>query len=418
MSRVEIRPIQLPRDTVRFVKTWWPIYEGDPHWVPPLIFERKAFFDPKKNPYHKYADIQCFIAYRDGRPVGTISAHVDRPYQEMEPGVGFFGFFEFIDDPEVAGSLMEAACDWLREKGMKEARGPLNFNTNQEFGCLVDGFDTDPCIANPHNREYYPGVYDTIGMVKSTDWYAYWMDNGAVPPRIAAIADRFMSRHPEITVRRADMRRYSKELEITHEIYEDAWAENWGHTHMSREEFEFVANGVKQLIDPNLFWFAFVDDEPAAMALTLPDYNQVVKKMNGRLLPFGWWHFLTGRKRIDQIRVWILGVKLKFQHLPLGAPLYAKTWEEGSKLPIRGAEASLVLEDNHRMRGALEKLGGRIYKTYRIYSRRLVDEATAEVPLDEIEDADTEAVEVVARELPESESGPSTGAEEDPGKTE
>jgi len=163
-----------------------------------------------------------------------------------------------------------------------------------------------------------------------------------------------------------------------------------------------VANGVKQIIDPNLFWFAFVDHEPAAMALTLPDYNQVVKKMNGRLLPFGWWHFLTGRKRIDQLRVWILGVKLKFQHLPLGAPLYAKTWEEASQLPIRGGEASLVLESNHRMRGALEKLGGRIYKTYRIYSRGLGDEATAEIPGDEIEDADTESVEVVPRELPET----------------
>lgn len=374
MARVEIRPIRLPEDATKFVKAWWPIYEGDPHWVPPLIFERKQFFDPKKNPYHQYADIQCFMAFRDGDPVGTISAQVDHPYQEIEPGVGFFGFFEFVDDEDIAACLMNAACDWLRDKGMTEARGPFNFNTNHEFGCLIDGFDTDPAIANPHNRAYYQRVYEAIGMVKSKDWFAYWMDNGPIPPRIARIAERFIDRHPEITYRKGDMKNYEHELEVVHEIYEDAWSDNWGHTKMSREEFEFLAKGVKPLIDPDLFWFAEVDGDPAAMALSLPDYNQVVKKMNGRLFPFGWWHWLTGRSKIDQIRVWVLGVKQEYQHLALGAPLYYFTWQEGMKMDITGAEASLVYEDNHRMRGALQKLGAREYKTYRIWSRKLVDE--------------------------------------------
>ena len=397
MPRVEIRPIRLPEDTTKFVKAWWPIYEDDPHWVPPLIFERKQFFDPSKNPYHQHADIQCFMAFRDGEPVGTISAQVDHPYQEIEPGVGFFGFFEFVDDVDIAACLMNAACDWLREQGMTEARGPFNFNTNHEFGCLIDGFDTDPAIANPHNRDYYQRVYEAIGMVKSKDWYAYWMDKGPVPPRIARIAERFIDRHPEITYRKGDMKNYEQELEVIHEIYEDAWSDNWGHTQFSREEFEFVANGVKPLIDPNLFWIAEVEGEPAAMALTLPDYNQVVMNLNGRLFPFGWWHWLTGRSKIDQIRVWVLGVKRKFQHLALGAPLYYFTWQEGMKMDITGAEASLVYEDNHRMRGALEKLGGRVYKTYRIWSRRLVDEPVTEgVPEDP---ADAETVSMAAPEV-------------------
>jgi len=401
MSRVEIRPIQLPRDTVAFVKAWWPIYADDPLWVPPLIFERKDFFNPKKNPYHQHADIQCFMAWKDGKPVGTISAQVDHAYQEIEAGIGFFGFFEFIDDEEVAQGLMDAACAWLREQGMEEARGPFNFNTNHEFGCLIDGFDTPPAIANPHNREYYPRIYEAIGMDKSKDWYAYWLDNeGGVPDRIRRISDRFEQRHPEVTIRKLSKKDFPAEKDRVHEIYDDAWSDNWGHSHMSPAEFEFMANGVKQLLDPDLAYIAFVGDEPAAVAITLPDYNQVVTKMNGRLFPFGWWHFLFGRSAITQIRVWILGVKLKYQHLPLGAPLYVRTWDEGSKRNITGAEASLILEDNHRMRGALEKLGARVYKTYRIWSRGLL---TAEELGDDYEedasDAPTELLHVIPPDL-------------------
>ena len=373
---VEIRPIELPRDAARFVKSWWPIYDDDAMWVPPLIFERKEFLHPKKNPYFKHADVQLFMAHRDGEPVGTISAQVDRGYQKIEEGVGFFGFFEFIDDTEVARALLEAACNWLRQRGMKQVQGPFNFNTNHEFGLLVDGFDTMPCIANPHNRNYYARIYEELGLTKTVDWYAYWMDKGPLPERIGRISERFMSRHPEITLRRVDMKNFDKETAIFHEIYNDAWEDNWGHVHLSDEEFYALANGFKQIANPDLMWFAYVGDDPAALAVTLPDYNQVAKKMNGRLLPTGWFHFLRAKSTIKQLRVFILGVKKKYQKMPLGAPLYVKTWEEGLKLDITGAEASLILETNHRMRGALVKLGARIYKTYRIYGQSLTDEAT------------------------------------------
>ena len=373
MSRIEIRPIQLPGDVAKMCKAWWPIYADDPHWVPPLVFERKDFLNPAKNPYFKHADVQMFMAFSDGNPVGSISAQVDHELQKTEPGVGMFGFFEFIDDKEVSKGLIDAATGWLREKGMKVARGPFSFNTNHEFGLLVDGFDTDPMIANPHNRSYYQAHYEAAGLFKVMDWYAYWMDKGEVPPKIEKIADWFMKRNPEIRIRKLDIKNFDVEAALFREIYNDAWEDNWSHVYMTEEEFYFAAKGLKQIIDPDLCYFVYMGDELAGASITLPDYNQIVKKMNGGLFPFGWWHFLTGRSKIDALRVWVLGIKKKFQKLPLGAPLYLQTWKDGKKRDIRGAEASLILETNVRMRGALEKLTAEIYKTYRTYEIDLVE---------------------------------------------
>lgn len=368
MSAVVVRPIQLPKEAARFVKTWWPIYEGDPQWVPPLIFERKEFFDPKKNPYFKVARVQCFLAERDGTAVGTIAATVDDKLQETDPGVGMFGFFEFVDDLEVARALFEAATKWLREQGMTSARGPFNFNSNHEFGLLVDGFDTPPCVANPHNRDYYQAIYEQLGLVKVMDWYAYWLVNdGPVQPTIAKVAKRMQDRHPEVVVKQADMKTWDKDVEDFWELYNDAWEHNWGHIEFTKDEFLHAARGFKLIADPRLIFHARIDGELVAASLTLPDVNQVVKKMNGRLLPFGWRHLVFGRRNIDVIRVFVLGVKKKYQRMPLGALLYVKTWEAGQAMKVRGAEASLILETNHRMRGAMEKLGGTIYKTYRSY---------------------------------------------------
>jgi hypothetical protein len=369
--RVEVRAIELPREVVPWVKSWWPIYQADPHWVPPLIADRKRFFDPAQNPYFQHATVRCFQATRDGQIVGTIAATVDHRQQEQEPGVGLFGFFEFPDDLEVARPLFEAAKAFLREKGMKVARGPFNFNSNHEFGLLIDGFDTDPCVVNPHNSAHFPAIYEALGLRKVMDWYAYWLDKGPTPDRIQAISDRFLQRNPTVGLRKLDMSRWQEEIASFYEIYNDAWEQNWGHIHFTWEEILFTAEGLKQIINPDLCWFAYVGDELAGASITLPDFNQVAKKMNGRIFPFGWWHYLTGRSRIDALRVFILGIRSKFQAMPLGAPLYVRTWEEGQKLPIRGAECSLILENNVRMRGAMEKMGGRIYKTYRTYEINL-----------------------------------------------
>ena len=368
MLAVEVTPISLPGDTVRFVKTWFPIYENDPQWVAPLMIERKRFFNPRKNPYFKVAEVQCFVATREGRDVGTISAVVDKVYQEQEAGTGFFGFFEFIDDSLVAERLLETARRWLADRGMHRMIGPFNFNTNHEFGLLVDGFDSPPYIANPHNSAYYPGIYEKIGLRPVMDWYAYHVDtNMSGVQRMQKVGNRLLSRHPEIKIRSLDLSRFDEEVKRLREIYRDAWEQNWGHVRVTDEEFEFLADGLKQVLDPELCLVAEVAGRTAAISITLPDMNQVVKKMNGRIFPFGWRHLLMRKKHITRVRVFMLGVAKEFQSLPLGAALYARSFDVGSSKGLGQGEASLILETNTRMRGALEKMGATIDKTYRNY---------------------------------------------------
>lgn len=372
---VEVRPIQFPNDTMAFCKVWWTIYADDPHWVAPLLFERKDFFDPAKNPFYKQAVVQGFIAYRDGQAVGTIGGCIDSKLQDHYPGAASFGFFEFIDDQAVAQALLDAVRDWATERGATHLIGPFNWSSNHEFALLVDGFDTDPCVANPHNRSYYPRLYESIGLAPVMTWYAYWMDYGPEPPRIARIAERLLARRPEIVLREVDLSHWDREMAILKDIYNDAWEHNWGHVAIEMEEFDYLARNLKPMVASDLCYVIELHGEPVAVSVTFPDYNQIAKKMNGRLFPFGWFHWVFGKKKVDKLRVFILGVKKEYQHLPLGAPMYARTWKAGVVRKVVGAEASLILHDNVGMRGALEKLGGYVYKTYRAYQLDLTSDA-------------------------------------------
>jgi len=376
MRRVEIRPVDLKGDIGPFIRFPWKVYADDPHWVPPLLFERKEFFDPERNPYFELAEVQLWMAWRDGVAVGTISAQVDKGYQQVQAGTGFFGFFEFVDDADIARSLLQTALDWLRSKGMQRAQGPFNFNSNHECGLLVDGFDRDPLVLMTWNREYYPRIYQELGLDKVKDLYAYWLEPGAIPAQIQRIADRVTERYPAYHVRSIDLKHYDQEVETARLLYNDAWADNWGFVKLTDAEFQKVAKGLKPMIDERLCYVVEHDPGdgsrvPVAFSLTLPDFNQVVKPMNGRRFPLGWLHYLVGRKSWDQVRVFALGVARAHQRKPLGALLYQRTWETCLELGVKGAECSWILEDNLRMRGAIEKLGGKIYKTYRIYGTEL-----------------------------------------------
>jgi len=370
-AEIRVEAVALPRDAGRFVRAWWPIYRGDRHWVPPLIRERKRFLDPSENPYFATAEVQCFMAYRGRRALGTIAATVDAELQLREPGVGLFGFFEFVDEPAVAAALFEAACAWLRERGMDRARGPFNFNQNHDFGLLVDGFELDPVVGNSHNRAYYPAIYAGLELEPVMDWHAYWIEQGPVPPLIERLAARVEGRHPELRIETMDPDDYARGVMYFYEIFNDAWDHNWGHIPMRREEFAFLGERLQPILDPGLCFFAFIGDECVGGSIALPDSNPVVKRMNGRLWPLGWWHALTGDRHIDAMRILVLGVKQAYQHIGIGAPLYKRTWDEALRRGYRGCDASLVLASNRKMRGPIEKLGGRIYMTYRAFERAL-----------------------------------------------
>lgn len=368
MGSVEVIPISLPGETLRFIRPWFSIYANDPHWVPPLLVERKRFFDPRRNPYFEVADVQCFVARREGRDVGTIAAVVDHAYQRHARGTGFFGFFEFIDDLEVAAALLGAAREWHADRGMRQLLGPFNFNTNHDFALLVDGFDSDPSIANPHNSAYYPKIYEALGLVPAKDWYAYRVEaNHPGIAKLRRVGERTLSRHPELRIRSLDLARFDDEVTALRTIYVDAWEQNWGHVEVGEKEFRFIAEGFRQVIDPELCLIAEEGGRPVAISVTLPDLNPVVKQMKGRLWPFGWYYFLTRRRRMQRVRVFMLGVARSHQALPLGAILYALTAEIAARKGYPEGEASLILEDNHRMRGALEKMGATVVKTYRNY---------------------------------------------------
>jgi len=377
MGSVEVIPISLPGDTLRFIKPWFTIHANDPHWVPPLVLERKRFFDPRRNPYFQVADVQCFVARREGRDVGTIATVVDHAHQRDERGEGFFGFYEFIDDPDVSAALFGAAREWQADRGMTKLVGPFNFNTNHDFGLLVDGFDSDPTIANPHNPAYYARHYEALGMRPVKDWYAYHVDASAPGlAKMQRVAERMLARHPEIRFRSLDLGHFDDEVARLRAIYVDAWRQNWGHVEVGEAEFRFIAEGFRQIVDPDLCLIAEVANEPIAISITLPDLNPVVKRMKGRLWPVGWYFFLTRARRTTRARIFMLGVASAYQALPLGAVLYARTAEIAVRKGYREGEASLILEDNHRMRGALEKIGATICKTYRNYEIEVQPDAS------------------------------------------
>lgn len=368
---IEVRPVRFPGDARAFVDTWWTVYRGDPCWVPPLLSEQLRFLDPSTNPYFQVATIQPFMAWRDGVAVGTLACTVDHYLRRHEPGVGLFGFFEFVNDPEVARALFDAGAAWFREQGVHVVRGPFNFNPNHEFGLRYDRFDDLPMIGNPHSGWWFPAIYEqTLGMEKVRDWYTYWFGYGPTPKGMKAIAERFQKRNPDFRIRKMDPANFARDCELFWEIYNDAWEHNWGHVYMEKAEFMEKARGLRAVLDPEYAFFAMMGDEVAGAAISLPDYNQVAVHMNGSVFPWGWMHYLNRRRYINRVRVLVLGIKKKFQHLPLGAPLYIETWEVTFRRgTYKGVEASLILEDNFRMRGALEKLGGHVSGTWRTFQK-------------------------------------------------
>jgi hypothetical protein len=358
-----------------FIGLVWPLYQDDPMWVPPLILERRSQLAPN-NPYFEHATYNSWIAYRGGKPVGRISAQIDQLHLDRyQDATGFFGMLEAENNPATFKLLMETAETWLRRKGMRRVAGPYNLSINQEVGLLVDGFDTPPVMMMGHARPYFAERVEENGYRKEKDLLAYIINTDfAHPLAMQAITARAKNR---VHIRSLRKSNFKKELEIIRNIFNDAWSQNWGFIPWTNAEFEHLGKDLKMLVDEDLVVFASVDGEPAAFMVVLPNINEIIRDLNGKLLPFGWLKLLWRLKvRYPTTgRVPLMGVRRQYHGSMLGAALafsvIAALQPSAIKHGIKELELSWILEDNRGMRDILEAISGRVYKTYRVYSKEL-----------------------------------------------
>jgi len=359
-----------------FIRLPWSLYTDDPMWVPPLLLERRMLFSPK-NPYFEHAKFCSWVTYHNGNPVGRISAQIDRLHiDRYQDATGFFGMLEAEDELQTFQTLLETAQDWLRKQGIRRISGPYNLSINQELGLLVDGFDTPPSMMMGHARPYYAGRLQDNGYRKEKDLLAYIISTDSeLTKTVRTIAAKVKTR---VLIRNLRMSQFIEELQIIRDIFNDAWSQNWGFVPFTNKEFEHLGKDLKMLADEKLVKIAEVDGEPAAFMVLLPNINEVIRDLNGRLLPFGWLKMLWRLKvkYPKSARIPLMGVRCRYHGSMMGAALafgmIADARQPALKRGIKEVELSWILEDNMRMRSIIESLGGRVYKTYRIYSKELV----------------------------------------------
>ncbi len=369
---VEIVPVSGKSERDAFIKFPWRIYAGDSRWAPPLLIERKEFLDEKKNPFFASAEVQHFLAKKDGKVVGRISAVHDKKYNAFHEvnHVGF-GMFEAIDDVEVSRALFAKVEAWGRERGLTGVWGPVNFSTNHECGLLVDGYSDMPAIMMTYNPTYYEKLVEDAGYTKARDLWAWELSaTASVPEKVGRIAEKIREREG-IKVRPVDMKKWDEEVELAFNIYNEAWEKNWGFVPMSRAEFDKLAKEMKQILKPELVLIAEVKGEVAGFSFTIPDVNPAIAKANGRLLPFGLAKMLMHLKKCDRARLVLLGMRPKYRKRGIDAILYKDTLENAGKLGFVRGEIGWTLDNNDLVNRAIESMGGKKSKTYRMYEKSL-----------------------------------------------
>lgn len=373
MSAVEVLEVRSKKELDRFIRLPTQLYADDPHFVPPLILERREALSPKKNPYFQHAEAQFFLVRRDGRDVGRISAQIDTLVKD--PDIGHFGMLAAEDDAEVFGALFAAAEGWLKKRGRKQAIGPFSLSINEETGLLIDGFDTPPMLFMAHDPRYAGARVEAQGYAKAKDVIAYLYN---IEHPLPAAARRLIDRRKPVamTVRNLDMRRYFEDFDAVTAIFNDAWSENWGFIAFTEAEIAHMAKSLKPLIDPS--WVAIVEmnGEAVGFGITLPNLNEAIADFGGRLLPFNWLKLLLRLKRgVSTTRTPLMGVRRSFSGGLLGGLvpfLIIDSMREGLRARnVKWVELSWILEDNRPMRHIIEALGSIPYKTYRVYQKHL-----------------------------------------------
>ena len=371
-----MQPVRSRADRRAFIELPYRLHSNAECWIPPLRIERRLFLSPRFNAYFKHADVQLFLARRGGRVVGRISAQIDHAFNEHQGNSwGQFGFLEVEDDGEALTALLDAAAGWLRDRGRDRMVGPMDFSMNEESGVLVEGFDREPFIKQPWHPPYLQRLCEAAGLEKAVDllmWELHIADRSKVVPAIVEMAGRLEPDHG-IRIRKMSRLRLRREMELFGETYNEAWKGNWGFVPYSEEDLKHYGQELQLVYDPHWFMVAEKIDtgESVGVAITVPDINQVLKKMNGRILPFGWWHFLRRAKIMDRVRVGFLGVKPEYQHTGVAAALYIEHFDMAASRPQTWGEMGWILETNEAMNRGMEGMGGRVVKRYRVYERAL-----------------------------------------------
>ena len=344
------------------------LYRNHPYWVPPLRMAQKELLNTGKHPFYAHAEMQLFLARRNGQISGRVAAIVDKNFNSFqEEQAGFFGFFESVDDVEVTRVLMESARKWLLERGVKVIRGPVSPSTNYECGLLVDGFDSSPSVMMPYNPPSYAKMLEAVGLRKSKDLLAYWSTPNKVnDAKVERVADRAAASQG-VVIRSIDMKKFAEEVEMIWKLYNSAWTRNWGFVPMTREEFLHEAAEMKQILKPEFVLVGEVQGHPVGFALALPNINLALKHAGGKLFPFGLFKILYHQRLIKELRVLALGVVEEYRTAGVAAGFYAALIRNARRMGFGHSEMSWILEDNVLMNRSLEALGCRKYKTYRIY---------------------------------------------------
>lgn len=378
-ATVAIQSVHDRADLEAFIGVTRAVYADDPAWVQPLTKERLDHLDAKKNPFLARIEAAYWLLLFDGVPVGRISAQVDEGHLERYgDATGHFGFLDAIDDEEAFALLLDTAATWLRLRGMERMTGPFSLSINDETGTLVDGFATSPYFMMPHGRPYYDRRLQEQGLVAAKDLLAYRFDVQApLPPAAARLVER-TRKTGGLVVRPLDMRRYTDEIRLVVDIFNDAWAENWGFVPFGEAEALYLAKSIRPLVDAHCFAIAELDGAPVAMTVTLPNLNAAIADLDGRLLPFGWARLLW-RLKVSGIKSWrmpLMGLRrswrgtLKGTAAALGVIEAVKTYHAGRG--VTEGELGWVLDDNAAIQRIIEAVGGVPYKTYRVYEKALV----------------------------------------------
>jgi GNAT superfamily N-acetyltransferase len=384
---VTVTPVRGRADRREFVGLPFRLHSATP-WIPPLKLERYAYLNRRLNPFFRHGDAELFLARRDGRVVGRISAQYDRNFNVFHGNRwGFFGFLEFEDDQQVLDALLDAAASWLKAQRRDRMMGPFDFIINEECGVLIEGFELEPMIRQPWHPRYYQQRAEAAGLVKAMDVFHWDLRLDDREERMLSILPKMAQRAHDkhgISIRKMSFWRLGNDLKEFQKIYNAAWSKNWGFSPYDDHDLADMAINYRLIFDKRWFMLAENDKEVVAAAITIPDINQVFKKMKGRLLPLGWWHYLNRKRIIDRARVGFLGVLPEYQHTGVAAQLYIENFDMAAASQIKWGEPGWILETNHSMNRGLEAMGGRISKRMRIYERLLEDGAEPSAPPDSV----------------------------------